>query len=672
MYLTHLRYFLLIITVGLAWGCSEVEPAVAPPNPNRPCGACPTSNCDLPTVNDPSLDDSTNNDDFSDDTNSDDPSNNDDPSNDNSDDDEEIDLVEYDDGDCAYDCAWDDNDCLWTLHGDPVPGNCYESQICCYVGEAPRPECNGTCVLEWEACPEGTSATDDNCSGAQSVCCAGAGTDGDADGDSDSDVDGDADSDSDGDGDGDSDSDGDGDADSDSDADADGDGMYRVDATGNITVNGEIFNVRCGNWFGLEGQHEPPDAANNPGGAPMELYIGNMWWAATGRTIQQTMTEIKELGINMIRFPIAPQTLDPTDPQGIGSVQSGGVLKNDAAVLQDNARQALEDFIKLADENDLKVLIDIHSCSNYVGWRAGRLDASPPYVDATRVDYDYTREDYTCASGKDEYNEAMWLDNLTEIAGFTQSLGVDNIIGIDIFNEPWDYTWAEWKALAENAYQAISAVNDDILIFVEGIGSKTDAGIEIPHGSPETNPNWGENLFAAGDAPLDIPKDRLVFSPHTYGPSVFVQKQFMDGACAELEGDEAAEAGCQVNIDGARLEPGWEEHFGYLRDQGYGMVIGEFGGNINWPENTRAAEQEAWSHITGQPDLDWQNAFVDYMIKENIQGCYWSINPESGDTGGLYTTPYVPDVNESAWGEWGAFDATKVDLLSRYWSGLEN
>ena len=103
---------------------------------------------------------------------------------------------------------------------------------------------------------------------------------------------------------------------------------------------------------------------------------------------------------------------------------------------------------------------------------------------------------------------------------------MDNIIGIDIFNEPWDYTWADWKSLSEQAYTAINAVNPNTLIFVEGISATannqdgTPATItQVPHGSALTTPNWGENLFEAGANPLTIPKERLVFSPHTYGPS---------------------------------------------------------------------------------------------------------------------------------------------------------
>lgn len=449
-------------------------------------------------------------------------------------------------------------------------------------------------------------------------------------------------------------------------------GRWRVNESGKITRDGTVFPVQCGAWFGLEGQHEPKDAENNPNGAPLEMYVGNMWWADTGRTIQQTMSEIKDLGINVIRLPIAPQTLDPNDPQGIGDVRSGGVLKNHESVRQTNARQALEDFIKLADQNDLQVIIDIHSCSNYVGWRAGRLDANPPYVDATREGYDYTREEYSCGGGGEidhPYNEQIWLENLRTIAGFEESLGVDNILGIDIFNEPWDYTWDEWATLAEKAYRAINEVNQNVLVVVEGVGSVKSDGTEVDHGSLDSNPNWGENLYGFATRPLDIPKERLVLSPHVYGPSVFVQSAFLTGECAELEGDDAGRADCQITITPSKLAEGWQEHFGYLRDQGYAMIVGEFGGNMDWPRNTRAAEQEMWSHITTNVDEQWQNAFVDYMIEKDIEACYWSINPESADTGGLYEHSYVPDVNESGWGTWLNLDTRKTSLLQRLWNG---
>jgi endoglucanase len=466
---------------------------------------------------------------------------------------------------------------------------------------------------------------------------------------------------------------------------ANGTAVFRVNPQGRITKNGTVFPVRCGSWFGLEGRHEPSDDPVNPSGAAMEQYIGNTSWAnggaGTGRTIAQTMQEISGMGINVIRLPLVPQTLNANDPQG-----TGNVLKNHSSVRIANSRLALETMIRAADAANIEVMLDIHSCSNYVGWRKGRLDARPPWTDADRDNYDFKRENYSCASTLNPptvttthpYNQTMWLDNLRTVAGLGTALGVDNIIGIDIYNEPHDYTWAEWKSMTEAAYAAINAVNPNTLLFVQGVGTKagTQDGspstvTEVPHGSAATNPNWGENLFEAGTNPINIPKERLVYSPHTYGPSVFVQKMFMDPAqtqCAELEGDAAGDANCNIVINPTLLRQGWEEHFGYLRQQNFAIVVGEFGGNMDWPLGQASIrDRDRWSHITPGVDTQWQNAFVDWMVEKGIEGCYWSINPESGDTAGWYGHAYDPISNESGWGQWLNFDQRKTNLLNRLW-----
>jgi hypothetical protein len=416
----------------------------------------------------------------------------------------------------------------------------------------------------------------------------------------------------------------------------------------------------------------------------MELYVGNMWWtnggAGSGRTIQQGFTELKAKGINMLRVPISPQTLDATNPQG-----KDPNLKNHQSVRQTNSRQALEDFIKLAAQNNIQLFIDIHSCSNYVGWRKGRLDARPPYVDATRENYDFTRETYSCSATNNPasvktinaYDEAKWIANLKEIAGLPAKLGVDNILGIDIFNEPWDYTWQDWKTLSEHAYTAINSVNPNLIIIVEGISGTAnnqdgtpDTKDEVPYGDKATNPNWGENFYEAGANPLNIPKDQLLLSPHIYGPSVFVQKQHLDqtqAGCAGLEGDDAGKAKCKVVITPSLLEKGWEEHFGYLRAQGYGFLVGEFGGNMDWPLKTKQNVRNMWSHITTNVDEQWQQAAVAYFKKKNINACYWSLNPESADTMGWWTTPWDPVSADDKWGQWGDFDTRKTSLLYNLW-----
>jgi hypothetical protein len=90
-------------------------------------------------------------------------------------------------------------------------------------------------------------------------------------------------------------------------------GAFRVNDKGHLTHDGSEFQIRGGNWFGLEGQ----DDVQRPGA--MELYIGSTFWGSSKRTIEQTMKEIKAapLAFNTIRFPIAPQTLVPNHPDGL-------------------------------------------------------------------------------------------------------------------------------------------------------------------------------------------------------------------------------------------------------------------------------------------------------------------------------------------------------------------
>lgn len=352
-----------------------------------------------------------------------------------------------------------------------------------------------------------------------------------------------------------------------------------------------------------------------------------------------------------------------------------------------NSRRALIEFLEAARLNNIDVLLDIHACSNFVGWRAGRFDARPPYVDANRDNYDFPREDSSCAATNNPssvtriqpYDKAAWLDTLRELAGLEDSQGnrFDNIIGIDLFNEPWDYTWEEWKTHVEDAFAAIDEVNPNLLLFVQGISASAgnqdgtpDTIIDVPHGDEFTNPNWGENLFEAGGSPPDVPRDRLVYSPHTYGPSVFVQNSFLDQnqpECEGLEGDEAGDANCNIVINPDILRQGWEEHFGYLRDQGYAVVVGEFGGHLDWPNEAAIRDQDRWNHIQPGVDREWQHALVDYMSENNIQACYWSINPESGDTGGVYGHAYDPRTNTAGWGEWEALIQEKTDMLNQLW-----
>jgi hypothetical protein len=441
--------------------------------------------------------------------------------------------------------------------------------------------------------------------------------------------------------------------------------VWRVDSAGNITLNGTAFRVKGGSWFGLEGRYEISSDANNPRGAPMELYMGNVFWASSSRTIAGDASEMAGMGFNAIRLPAVPQTLDNNDPQG-----KDPMLKNTASVRIQGAFTALQTVVSAVTSAGMHVLLDIHSCSNYVGWRKGRLDAKPPWADANRNNYDFKREDCSCAASGNPssvtriqaYDQTKWVANLKTLAGMS-----GNIMGIDIFNEPWDYTWSEWRSLIDVAYNAINSVNTNILIFAQGIGSKSTSG-----GS--NNPNWGENLYEGASNPPTMPKERLVYSPHTYGPSVCTQGFFADlnaqPNCAGLQEDAFGDAQCQIVINAAVLEPGWQTHFGFLKAQGYAVCIGEYGGNPSWPNKAEVRHQTRYAYLTDKTcDQKWQTAFVNYLLKTGIyDSFYWSINPESSDTYGIYTTPYDPVSNTGGWGTWSGTDSFKLNLIKQLWN----
>jgi endoglucanase len=453
--------------------------------------------------------------------------------------------------------------------------------------------------------------------------------------------------------------------------------VWAVNENADITLNGTVFRVKGGSWFGLEGRAEMSTDATNPRGAPMEMYIGNVFWASSSRTLAGDAQEIKSLGFNSVRIPVSPQTLSDTSSQG-----KSPFLKNTESVRIEGAFSALKATIKACSDAGLYVLLDLHSCSNYVGWRKGRLDARPPWVDANRANYDFKREDCSCAATGNPstvtkihaYDETKWLADLRTLAG----LG-DNIMGIDIFNEPWDYSWSEWRALIDKAYTAISAVNPNILIYAQGVGGSSGNQDGTPETTTKTpygdiNVNWGENLYEAGANPPSMPKSKLVYSPHTYGPAVCTQPHFADldaqPECTGLVEDAFGDARCQIVINPTILEKGWEEHFGYLRSLGYAIAIGEFGGNMDWPNKSEQRHQTRYAYLTNKnSDEQWQNAFADYLIKKGIlNSFYWSINPESSDTYGVFSSPYDPISNTGGWGTWSGTDSKKTTLLARIWN----
>ena len=313
-------------------------------------------------------------------------------------------------------------------------------------------------------------------------------------------------------------------------------------------------------------------------------YLWAMGW-------KEQIAQMKALGFNAIRLPFVPDTLYNTIPVNQLSYLDANL---NPELVGKTSLQALDLWMAEADRQGMYVLLDFHSVSmlgQYPTW----FMTSPA--------------DTNLIYNKQIYTKENWTRDLAFVAQRYSNL--EHFFGIDIYNEPNGIVrWSVgdknssnpihfWKTAAESAAAAVLAANPKLMIFVQGINGNFD-GVE------KTNipMNWGEDFQPQANQPLDIPSEKLVLSPHTYGPDVYVKSSF--GA---------------ANFP-ANLAEHWDSLFGQFSDR-HPVVVGEWGGKYG-------------QGTSGQKDAVWQNAFVDYLIgKEMRSSFYWCYTPNSGDTGGI-------------------------------------
>ena len=134
-----------------------------------------------------------------------------------------------------------------------------------------------------------------------------------------------------------------------------------------------------------------------------------------------------------------------------------------------------------------------------------------------------------------------------------------------------------WKEAAELAAAAVLAANPKLLIFVEGSNGNYD-GIE----NSNLAMNWGENFQPEAYKPLNIPADKLVLSAAQLRPGrvheALVQRCRTSRPTCRRTGTRCSASSAPAHA----------------------VVIGEFGGYYG-------------TGPTGQMDVTWQNAFVQYL-----------------------------------------------------------
>ena len=313
-------------------------------------------------------------------------------------------------------------------------------------------------------------------------------------------------------------------------------------------------------------------------------YLWSMGW-------KEQIAQIKSLGFNAVRLPIAPDTLYVTTP--VNTLSYMEPSKN-ADLIGKTSLQVLDLWMAEANRQGLYVLLDMHGISTKGGYQTWFV-TNPA--------------DFYLIYNKQAYTQDNWIRDLVFVANRYAALPM--FLGIDVFNEPYGVVrWAAgdpnmtnsanyWKPAVEQAAAAILAANPRLLIFVEGINGNWDGREDsrLPM-------NWGEDFQPQAYQPLNIPAYKLVLSPHTYGPDVFMKSTFTAPTYP------------------ANLAPQWETLFGKFSGT-HPVVLGEWGGKYG-------------NGTGGALDIIWQNALVDYLISKNMRSTfYWCYTPNSGDTGGI-------------------------------------
>jgi aryl-phospho-beta-D-glucosidase BglC (GH1 family) len=326
-----------------------------------------------------------------------------------------------------------------------------------------------------------------------------------------------------------------------------------------VDSQGKPVQLTGVNWFGAQSSNGVPDG---------------LWT----RNYKEMIDQMAGQGFNTIRIPYASALLHTSAaPAGINYYANPD--------LQGLTRlQVLDKIIDYAGSQGMRVILDHHRSTEGAGTSENGL-----WYDS-------------------KYTEDAWVADWQTLA--TRYKNNPTVIGFDLHNEPYNGTWGggganDWARAAERAGNAVLAINPDLLIMVEGVGSyKGD------------NYWWGGQLQGVKDRPIVLNvANRVVYSPHDYPNSVWQQPWF--------QGDNF----------GAGLPAKFRSEWGYIYEQNIAPIyIGEFGTKLEDPKDAVWLEAIT-SYLSG--DLD-NNGTIDIPAgTEDMSWTFWSWNPNSGDTGGI-------------------------------------
>ena len=309
--------------------------------------------------------------------------------------------------------------------------------------------------------------------------------------------------------------------------------------------------------------------------------------------LNSSIASIADRGFNLLRVPISTELIKQWSNGEYPSANFNQATNSYLVGM--NSLEIFDYVVGQCRANGIKIMIDIHCAkTDSMGhmknmWYEGNI------------------------------SEKDYLDSLKWIA--KRYKNDDTIIAYDLKNEPhgkanesprakWDNSTDSdnWKYIAEKAAKSVFAGNPNALVMVEGIEIyPTD--IKKNGDFSSTNMGdyyctwWGGNLRGVKDNPVDLGKyqNKLVYSPHDYGPAVYQQPWF------------------QGNYDFNSLyNDCWYDNWFYIQKNNIApLLIGEWGGYMT------------------EPNVTWMK-YLRKLIKDNkINHTFWCFNANSGDTGGL-------------------------------------
>lgn len=336
--------------------------------------------------------------------------------------------------------------------------------------------------------------------------------------------------------------------------------------------------------------------------------------------LNSSVASIADRGFNLLRVPISTELIKQWSNGEYPSANFNQATNSYLVGM--NSLEIFDYVVGQCRANGIKIMIDIHCAkTDSMGhmknmWYEGNI------------------------------SEKDYLDSLKWIA--KRYKNDDTIIAYDLKNEPhgkanesprakWDDSTDSdnWKYIAEKAAKSVFAGNPNALVMVEGIEIyPTD--IKKNGDFSSTNMGdyyctwWGGNLRGVNDNPVDLGKyqNKLVYSPHDYGPAVYQQPWF------------------QGNYDFNSLyNDCWYDNWFYIQKNNIApLLIGEWGGYMT------------------EPNVTWMK-YLRKLIKDNkINHTFWCFNANSGDTGGLVKDDFTTwdeekyaFVKEVLWQQGGKF-----------------